>query len=100
MLNVNPIVSMDENGNSFVFGTTYGQRSNMKKVMMHISTMSKDREIWNYIVLHAHNLEAASWYTRNMEALSGKGPVAIVDISPVIGAHAGLGAASVALMFA
>lgn len=100
MLNVNPIVSMDENGKSFVFGAAFSQRSNMEKVMRHVSAMSKDRDIWNYIVLHAHNKEAASWYARSMQDLSGKGPVAIVDISPVIGAHAGVGAASVALMFA
>ena len=99
MLNVNPIVSMDESGNSFVFGRAYSQRSNMEKVMTHISAMSKGREVWNYVVLHANNMEAAAWYARKMGDLSSKEPVSVVNISPVIGAHAGVGAASVALMF-
>jgi uncharacterized protein len=99
LLNVNPIVSMDANGNSYLFGKAYSQRSNMEKVMRHLQTICNDREIWNYIVLHAHNTEAASWYTGRMKAFSGLEPVAVVDISPVIGANAGIGAASIALMF-
>ena len=99
LLNVNPIVSMDENGNSFMFDKTYSQRSNMEKVLMHIHTISKDREIWNYIVLHANNTEAAAWYTRKMTDFTGKEPVALVNISPVIVANAGIGSVSVAIMF-
>jgi uncharacterized protein len=99
LLNVNPIVSMDEKGNSYVFGKTYSQRSNMEKVMLHLQTICKGREIWNYIVLHAHNTEAAAWYTGKMKDFTGKEPVAVVNISPVIGANAGVGTAAVALMF-
>ena len=99
MLNVKPIVSMDENGKSFIFGKTFSQQTNMEKVMLHISKLCKDQEIWNYMVLHAHNTEAASWYVRSMKDFTGKEPVAVIDISPVIGANAGIGAASVAFMF-
>jgi uncharacterized protein len=99
LLNVNPIVSMDGNGDSYVFGKTYSQRSNMEKVMQHLQTICKGREIWNYIVLHAHNTEAAAWYTGKMKVFTGKEPVAVVNISPVIGANAGIGTAAVALMF-
>jgi DegV family protein with EDD domain len=99
LLNLNPIVSMDSDGNSMVFGKTFSQKANMKKVMAHISRTSRDRTIWNYIVLHASNRPAADWYARKMAALTTKPPVATVNISPVIGASAGLGAASVAFMF-
>jgi len=99
LLNVNPIVSMDGNGDSYLFGKTYSQRSNMEKVMLHLRTICKGREIWNYIVLHAHNTEAAAWYTDKMKDFTGIEPVAVVDISPVIGANAGIGSAAVAFMF-
>ncbi|MCE5345048.1 MAG: DegV family EDD domain-containing protein [Bacteroidales bacterium] len=99
LLNINPIVSMDESGSSFVFGRTFSQKTNMEKVIEHLSTICKSREIWNYIVLHAQNKEAAEWYTRKMNDLTGKMPVAVVNISPVIGANTGIGAASVAIMF-
>jgi DegV family protein with EDD domain len=99
MLNVNPIVSMDENGASYIFGKTYSQQSNMEKVMLHLNSICKGREIWNYIVLHAQNTDAAGWYTNKMRIFTGKEPVAVVNISPVIGANAGIGTAAIAIMF-
>ena len=67
--------------------------------MGHISKISNEKTIWNYIVLHANNNEAAQWYSEKMEALTSKDPVSVVNISPVIGANAGIGAAAVALLF-
>jgi uncharacterized protein len=99
LLNINPVVSIDKNGNSFVFGKTFNQKSNMKKVIEHVSHISARRDMWNYIVLHAQNTEAALWYTEKMTELTGKQPVAIVNISPVIAGNAGIGAVSIALMF-
>ena len=99
LLNVNPIVSMDENGKSIVFGKTYSQKSNMEKVMNHIKNITKDKTVWNYIVLHANNERAALWYADQMKKLTNKEKVASVNISPVIGASAGLGTVSVAFMY-
>lgn len=99
IMNVNPIVSMDEKGASMIFGKSYNQKSNMIKVMNHIREVSANKEIWNYVILHADNLEAAHWYETQMKSLTGKDPVSFVEISPVIGANAGIGAASVAFMY-
>lgn len=98
MLNVNPIVTIDESGRAVVFGKAFNQKANMEKVMGHISRMSKEKKIWNYVVLHANNQNAAEWYSEKMEALTGRKAVSVVNISPVIGVHAGKGAAAVALM--
>jgi hypothetical protein len=99
MLNINPIISMDEEGKASVFGKAHSQKSNMEKVMQHIRKITKDKPVWNYIVLHADNPEAAAWYASRMKDLTGFEPVAWVNISPVIGANAGVGSASVAFMF-
>lgn len=99
ILNINPIVSMDENGKSVVFGKTYNQKSNMEKVMQHVKTISTNKNIWNYIVLHANNHEGAQWYNEKMKSLTGKEPTSIVNISPVIGSNTGIGAVSIAFMF-
>ncbi|MEI8226294.1 MAG: DegV family protein [Bacteroidota bacterium] len=99
ILNINPIVSIDESGKAIVFAKAFNQKANMEKVMAHIRKISQDKTIWNYIVLHANNIEAARWYSEKMEALTMKAPVSVVNISPVIGVHAGIGAASVALLF-
>lgn len=81
-----------------VFGKTFSQKANMKKVMAHIDRTGRNRPIWNYIIMHANNRPAADWYAWQMTGLTGNPPVAEVNISPVIGASAGLGAASVAFM--
>ena len=99
ILNINPIVTLDETGKAIVFDKAFSQKSNMEKVITHIKSDSPGKNIWNYIVLHANNEEAASWYSEKMENLTGKKPVSVVNISPVIGANAGVGAASVALLY-
>jgi len=99
ILNINPIVSIDESGKAIVFDKTFNQKSNMEKVMGHIGRISQEKSIWNYIVLHANNPEAARWYSEKMETLTNKTPASVVNISPIIGANAGIGAAAVALLF-
>jgi uncharacterized protein len=99
ILNINPIVSLDETGKAIIFGKTFSQKANMEQVMKHIGNINSDKKIWNYIVMHAGNPEAAAWYSEKMENLTNKKPVSVVNISPVIGANAGIGAASVALLY-
>ncbi|HUW91849.1 MAG TPA: DegV family protein, partial [Bacteroidales bacterium] len=99
LLNINPIVSVDETGKAIVFDKSFNQKANMEKVMGHIRRLSGEKKIWNYIVLHAQNPDAAGWYAAEMESLFGRKPVSVINISPVIGAHAGIGAAAVAFMY-
>jgi hypothetical protein len=99
ILNINPIVSIDETGKAILFGKTFSQKANMVKVMKHITKIHHGKKIWNYIVLHANNIDAAQWYSSRMEILTDKKPAFVVNISPVLGAHAGTGAAAVALLF-
>jgi uncharacterized protein len=99
ILNINPIVTLDETGKAIVFGKTFNQKANMEKVMTYIKSASPGKKIWNYIVLHANNSNAAAWYAEKMEMLTGNKPVSVVNISPIIGANAGVGAASVALLY-
>jgi hypothetical protein len=99
ILNINPIVSIDETGKAHVFDKAFSQEANMRKVMKHIEKITEEEDIWNYIVLHANNKKAADWFTAKMEVLTGLKPVSVVNISPVIGANAGIGSASVALLY-
>jgi uncharacterized protein len=98
ILNINPIVSIDESGKAIVFDKSFNQRANMEKVMGYIRKLTLENTVWNYIILHANNTEAANWYTDRMEAITMKKPASVVNISPIIGANAGIGAAAVALL--
>ncbi len=99
ILNINPIVSIDNTGKAIVFDKSFNQRANMEKVMRHVKKLNKENKIWNYVVLHANNTDAARWYSRKMEILTNKKATGVVNISPVLGVHAGIGAAAVALLF-
>ena len=48
--------------------------------------------------MHAQNPDAADWYEDEMRELTGMLPVSKVNIAPVIGMHAGVGAAAVSYM--
>jgi DegV family protein with EDD domain len=99
ILNINPIVSIDESGKAIVFDKSFNQRANMEKVMRYITKICQEKTIWNYVVLHANNSDAAQWYTERMQKLTHKKPASVVNISPIIGANTGIGAASVALLY-
>lgn len=99
ILNINPIVSIDESGKAVVFDKSFNQKANMEKVMGYITRISKEKTIWNYIVLHANNIDAARWYSEKMEGLTSKKPASVVNISPIVGANAGIGAAAVSLLY-
>jgi DegV family protein with EDD domain len=98
ILNMKPIVSMDSEGKSSLFDKAFSQRANMKKVMKHVEKFTGEQKLWNYIILHAEAEDTAAWFTAEMKALTGKDPVSLVNISPVIGLSAGRGTAAIALM--
>ena len=98
-LGLNPIISMDQNGNSLLFGKTFSQEASLNKIYNHILKISFGMTIWNYMILHAHNLDGAQKAEEKLIQITGKKPVSVVDISPVIGMHAGNGAIAVSLIF-
>ncbi|HUX96174.1 MAG TPA: DegV family protein [Bacteroidales bacterium] len=98
ILNINPIVSIDESGKAVVFDKSFNQKATMEKVIAHVKKNTAGKKIWNYIILHANNKDAADWYTLKMEEITSFKPVSVVNISPVIGANTGIGAAAVAFL--
>ena len=98
LLHIKPIVSLDELGKAKLIGKTFGQNSNRNLVLKKIEALHTAHKIWEYVVLHAHNPEGAAEYAARMKALTDTDPAAVVDISPVIGMNAGVGATAVAIM--
>jgi DegV family protein with EDD domain len=99
ILGLNPVISMDESGKSLLFGKTFSQEASLKKIYQHIKKISAGKTVWNYIILHANNLEGAQKAAEKMDVITGFKPVSLVNISPVIGMHAGNGAIAISLLF-
>lgn len=98
-LNLKPVISMDSEGKSCLYKKAFSQKGNIKKVLGVIAEKIKTRRIWKYSVLHAHDETAVRAYAVQLEALLGKAPDFIIDISPVVGLNAGCGALAAAVMF-
>jgi DegV family protein with EDD domain len=99
LLGLNPVISVDENGKSVLFGKTFSQEASLNKIYRHIKKTSAGKTVWNYIIMHAHNPEGAKKAEEKMFEMTGLRPVSTVDISPAIGIHAGTGAVAVSLLY-
>jgi len=98
VLGLNPVISMDENGKSQLFGKTFSQKASLNNIYKHIENICRTKTVWNYIMLHAHNPDGVKEAEDMMVAITGKKPVSVVDISPVIGIHAGNGTVAISIL--
>jgi DegV family protein with EDD domain len=98
LLNVNPVITIDDSGKAAVAGKAFNEKACREKVFENLKRVNRKNRIWNYVVLHSDNNEAATWYSEKMKKLTGIDPVSVINISPVLGAHAGPGAAAVAVL--
>lgn len=99
ILNLKPIVCLDSEGKAVAFGKSFSRRANMKKIVQLVKNLSAEGEIWNYAFVHAQNLDRAQMYASKLQEILHKKPVYIIDISPVVGVHNGIGAVGISLMF-
>jgi DegV family protein with EDD domain len=99
LLNLKPIVTLDENGKALPFGKSFGRRRNMKKILRMIAEMAAEKKVWHYAIVHAQNRPRAEAYAQKLEEIIGRPPAYIMEVSPVIGVHNGIGVVGVALMF-
>jgi DegV family protein with EDD domain len=99
ILNLKPIISLDSKGKGVAFGKSFNRRGNMKKIMRMIKNMADKEKLWNYAIVHAQNRERAEEYEEKIKESIHRNSAYIVDISPVIGVHNGIGAVGIALMF-
>ncbi|GAM16058.1 DegV family protein [Mesobacillus selenatarsenatis] len=99
LLKMKPIVSVDEQGKSKLYGKTLFRNSNLRKMFSMIAHLDKTKQITQYVVLHANDPEKAALCAKEMKNLTGIDPLYTANVSPVIGAHAGKGSVSVAMLF-
>jgi len=99
ILNLKPIISLDSEGKGVASGKSFSRRGNMKKIIRMIQNMADKEKLWNYAIVHAQNTNRARMYAEKIQEIIHQNPAYIVDISPVIGVHNGIGAVGISLMF-
>ncbi len=98
LLNIKPVISVDEEGKTFQFGKAVSQRRTMKKVMKEVKHIASQRKIRSYSIMHVRNPEGAGWFAKKMEKITGQKPVSVVNVTPAIALHAGMGAVALAVL--
>lgn len=96
ILNLKPIVSLDESGKSLLIGKAFSRESLLKKINALISSRNKDNSILSYAIVHADDLETASKFSSIMTDSLCKTPEYISEISTIVGTHSGRGAIAIA----
>ncbi|RTE11379.1 DegV family protein [Paenibacillus whitsoniae] len=97
-LRMKPIVSLNHEGKSKLYGKTLFQRSNLRKMLKHLANLHARNPIEQYVVLHAEAEVESRTCVEAMTRLTGRAPVYVTSVSPVIGLNAGKGAVSVAML--
>ncbi|MFP4547268.1 MAG: DegV family protein [Fidelibacterota bacterium] len=99
MINLKPIVTVDESGKGKAFGKSFSRKANMKKIINLMMEEIKGKALWNYAIVHSQSLTRAEEYAEKLTKLTGQKPAYIIDISPVVGVHNGIGSVAVTYMY-
>jgi uncharacterized protein len=97
-LNLKPIVSLDADGASRLFGQAFSVRANERKILDMVRAMREEGPLRAYAVVHGSAPAAAAGFAARLEAELGMPPEYVMPISPVIGLNAGKGSVAVVAM--
>jgi DegV family protein with EDD domain len=95
MLNLKPIISIDENGKGVAFGKAFSAKANTQKILEIVKSANSENKIISYSIVHANCLEKANEYSLKLTQSLGQPPQYVTEISPVVGLNAGIGAIAV-----
>ena len=98
LLNLKPIISVDKNGKGIALGKSYSRKQNMKQIIRMITAFAGKNPVWNYAIVHAKADERANEYAEKLREIFKNKPAYIVNISPVVGVHNGIGSVGICLM--
>jgi len=93
-----PMVSVNQEGKTTQDGMAFSHKGAMKLALKHFKNYTENHKIWNYAITHGKNLEDANKMAEILEEITGKKPLYIYSISPVLGLHAGDGTVTISVM--
>jgi len=99
ILNIKPIISLDQEGKATNVGKSFSRRGSMKKILRIIHQLSEQGELWKYAIVHAQNRSRAELYAQKIKDMIQMEPAYIIDVSPVLGVHTGIGSLGIAFMY-
>jgi uncharacterized protein len=98
LANLKPIVSVDSEGSSLLFGKAFSVRANIEKILSMVAADHSAHRTRAYAVVHAGAPEAARQFAARLRDITGMDPRYVMEISPVVSLNAGPGALCVVTM--
>jgi len=99
LLNLKPIITLDKEGKAAATGKSFSRRQNFKKILRMIKEKHGQHRIHSFSVVHVKNLARAQAYAREIQKICGQPVSFIMDVSPVVGVHNGIGAVGICLSY-
>ncbi|MBN1501811.1 MAG: DegV family EDD domain-containing protein [Spirochaetes bacterium] len=94
VINLKPVITLNAEGRGTAHSTSFSRTASLKKIL---KNAAKNRDsISRYAVVHAGVPAQAEIFAEKLTEATGKKPEYIMEISPVVGIHAGIGALAVA----
>jgi DegV family protein with EDD domain len=97
-LGIRPILAIDESGKAVHAGKSFNRKGNMAKILARIKRLAERDRVWGYALVHAKNPDRVKEYEAKLTGMLGRPPAYVMDVSPVIGVHSGVGAVAVAIL--
>lgn len=98
LINLKPVVSLDEKGAGSIADMAFSINSNTKKIMNRMKRYNENNKITRYAIVHANNPVRAEEYRRKCVEILKCEPEYIMNISTIVGISAGVGSVAVAYM--
>ena len=95
LLNLKPIVSLDAEGRSVLFGKAFSVRANLSKILAMVAADHRARPLRSWAVVHSGVPDAARAFADRVRAVVGSVPRYVMEISPVVSLNSGPGAIAV-----
>lgn len=99
VLNLKPIITLDQEGKAAGEGKSFSRRSNMKKIVRKMEQFSLSGKLWKYAIVHADNPGRAEKYAEELTCVLQQQPAFILPLAPVVGVHNGIGAIGICFMY-
>lgn len=98
LMGLKPIISLDEEGNSELYGKAFSFAQNNSRIIEMLREVQREKGLDRYAIGHAHASDVAAEMKDRLERALGQPASYVMEISPLIGAHSGVGAISVSYL--
>jgi len=97
LFNIKPILNLDEQGRLVHFAKSFSKKGAFAKVLQLTTDFAALKKNPRFVIAHVNNLPVAEHFVAELKKRFGVENINIMPVSPVLGAHAGHGAAAIGI---